>query len=618
MASMRRPCQTAKLRTAPGGSALALLLVAAAFGATACSSSGSAKAKDAHAEGQVDGTQVSSVAVYPLAGTPDASARSEISFRGVSPGKLHGVRVVGSKSGRHLGRLEPHSDGMGASFVPRKRFLPGERVRVRANLPLVGARHGVVTFRIARPWTSLGARKPFPDGRNPNAPGANHYYSRPDLRPPRISVTKDVGGASPGDLFMAPKSWPGQGGPLIFDPQGHMLWFHPVPRGVKSYDFRTATYHGKPVLTWWQGKRAEAFGGGTGMVANSQYRVIAKVRSGNGNPVDIHEFRVTPQGTALIDSFRAVHADLRSIGGPRDGGVIDGIAMEVDIKTGHVLFEWHSLGHIPLTQSYRRLKYPRPVDYVHMNSVDLDTDGNILVSCRNTSAVYKIDRRTGGVLWRLGGKRSTFPLPRYARFTGQHDFERAADGTYTLFDNANWAEPIKFASRGLVFRIDAKARTARLLKSFSQPQKRGTTTQGSVQVLPDGHYLIGWGGGIPDVSEFAPGGKLVYDAHLKAPVQSYRAYRFRWTGHPTWPPRVAAVNRRGRTVAFVSWNGATEVATWEVLAGGTRKVLAVTARAAKRGFETRIRLPRTVRYAAVRGLDGSGKVLGTSKVVRVR
>jgi hypothetical protein len=558
-------------------------------------------------------------AVYPLAGTPDASPKSEISFRGIDPGRLTGIRVVGSKSGRHDGRLEPHSDGLGASFLPREPFQRGEEVTVRAGVPLVGARNGAISFRIARlPVPPLKPERTFPDGSNPHTGGALAYRSRPDLHPPAVKVTASSSDASPGYLFMAPKSWPGQSGPLIFDERGRIVWFHPVPRAFKSYDFRTATYRGKQVLTWWQGKKAEGHGGGTGMIADSSYRLIATVKGGNGYPVDIHEFRLTRQGTALIIAYSAVGWDLRAAGGRSNQPVIDGIAMEIDVRTGRVLFEWHALGHVPVTDSYLHPRAGAPFDYFHLNSVALDDDGNLLLSARNTSAVYKIDRRSGRIIWSLGGKSSSFELPKYARFVGQHDFERAADGTYTLFDNANLATPVKWASRGLVFSIDEKAHSATLLRAFQQSQQLGSTTQGSVQLLPDGHYLVGWGGGTSEVSEFAPGGDLLYDARLARSVQSYRSYRFPWSGRPARPPDLAEVSRKGKTTVYVSWNGSTEVRTWRVLGGQSPEDLGLIASAPRRDFETAIELPRSTPYVAVSALSASGQVLGKSKTIRVR
>ena len=151
---------------------------AAGFVAIACSSVA------AHTSGGGAGSE-SVVAVYPLSGTPDASSSSEISFRGIDPDKLADVTVVGSKSGRHAGKLQAHSDGMGASFVPAKPFRSGETVHVGANVRLVGQRGGSVSFRVAVPPHGIRPPKSFPDGAKPVVRGSNHFISRPtSTRPP--------------------------------------------------------------------------------------------------------------------------------------------------------------------------------------------------------------------------------------------------------------------------------------------------------------------------------------------------------------------------------------------------------------------------------------------------
>jgi hypothetical protein len=565
------------------------------------------------------GSRGDPVAVYPLAGTPDASPGSEISFRGIEPDQLGGIVVVGSKSGRHKGKLEAHSDGMGASFVPSKAFAAGETVRVRANVPLVGARKGAVRFTIATPPPGF-IRPPnsFPEGTKLRVPGTETYLSRPDLHPPGVKVTVKGPSASDQYIFLGPKGGAGQNGPMILDSDGHVVWFHPLRRGFKSYDVRAATYKGKPVVTWWQGGTSGDYGGGTDVIMDSSYRVVATVRGGNGYPADIHEFRLTPQGTALITAYEPVRWNIRSLVGPGERALLDSIALEIDVATGHVLFEWHSLGHIPLKDSHitYNAETESPVDYAHVNSVALDDDGNFLISARNTFGVYKVDRRTGRIHWQLGGERSMFKLPKYAHFVGQHDFTRAPDGTYTLFDNGNILAPPKWMSRALAFSIDERARKARLIHAFRQPQGRGTTTQGGVQELPTGHYMVGWGGGIRDFSEFAPDGRLVFDAHFVPTLHSYRAYRFDWHGRPAQPPAIKVLTRNGRTVAYVSWNGATDVARWQVLAGNAPDSLAVVAQARRRGFETAIRLPARAKFFAAKAVYDAGKVLAASKTVR--
>ena len=182
-----------------------------------------------------------------------------------------------------------------------------------------------------------------------------------------------------GYIFIAPKlDGPEPQGPEIVDDQGRPVWFHP---GGDATDFRVQTYGGKPVLTW--------SASGVDYIADSSYHVIATVHAGNGLEADGHEFALTPQGTALITIYHGVPADLSSLKGPKDGAVVDGIVQEIDVATGRVLFEWHSVDHVPLGDSYAPVPREDAYDYFHINSVNLDNDGNLLISGRHTWTVYK-------------------------------------------------------------------------------------------------------------------------------------------------------------------------------------------------------------------------------------
>ena len=560
------------------------------------------------------------VAVYPTAGTPVASPQTQISFRGVPPSGLGTVHVTGSKTGAHTGVLRSHSDGQGASFVLMKPFSPGERVTVRAGAPLVGARNGAVTFTIAR-FISSGRLHLIPDpGGNPK--GVQHFHSRPDLTPPSLRIFKKKKPA-PGDIFMGVKRGPGVDGNVIYDGRGRLVWFRRVPKRASTFDFRVQQYEGRPVLTWWQGK---AFfpgqGRGVGMIYDGSYRRIAVVRAGNGYIADFHEFQLTPQGTAFFIAYQPVRWDLRPVHGQRKGVAVDSVVQEIDIKTGLVEREWHSLGHVSLKETMFKPEKNAPFEALHANSVERDTNGAWLISGRDTNAAYEVDATTGNVLWTLGGRRSTFKMKRGARFIGQHDVRRAPNGNITLFDNGTNGAKVKRASRALELTVDLNAKTARVVRAFvhRHPVQRATS-QGGLQTLPNGHLFVGWGSMSPYITEFSKTGKIVFDARLTVSGgdESYRAYRTPWSGAvPASPPDVAALRAHGKTTVFASWNGATDVARWQVLAGSNKSSLSPARSARFAGFETAIRLPAVQKFVQVRALDATGKVLGTSKVTRVR
>ena len=321
--------------------------------------------------------------------------------------------MTGSRSGRHTGRLRAHSDGQGASFVMGRRFRGGERVTVRTGLAVRGARNGDFTFRVAR----IPSRVTIPNLilENIDAKLVRRFRSRRDLAPPFVNVDRRAAGRAPGYLFLSPKSKKDQkqAGPMIADDAGQPIWFQPLPGIQAATDFRAQTYKGKPVLTFWRGTSRQGIGVGEMVMLDQSYRVIRRIRTPNGFRPDLHEFKLTPQGTAIIITYPVVRTDLRKVKGARKGLAVDSVIQEIDLDTGLVVFEWHSLGKIALTETF---SVPRggprlPFDYAHANSVNLDTDGNFLMSARNTWAVYKIDRETGRIIWRLGGKRSTYKLP---------------------------------------------------------------------------------------------------------------------------------------------------------------------------------------------------------------
>ena len=354
------------------------------------------------------------------------------------------------------------------------------------------------------------------------------------------------------------------------------------------------------------------------MIFDVSYRETGRVRAGNGYRGDLHEFLITPQDTALLTAYDAVPMDLSLIGGPRDGAVWDGIAQEVDIETGEVLFEWHSLEHVGIDESYATLPEDPdyPYDYFHINSIAVDHDRNLLVGARNTWTVYKVDRETGGVIWRLDGKKSDFKMEEGTQSAFQHDARRHPDGTISVFDNGAHPE-VHDPSRGIVIEMDEQKMSVKLLREYISPQKPLSTSQGNMQLLPDANAFIGWGSA-PLISEFSHDAEMLLDARLPPGSESYRAFRFPWSGHPTDGP-VMAVEQGpdGKVKLYASWNGAPEVATWEVLAGARPDQLEALGAVPRDGFETAMFAQTTDPYLAVQAKEQSGRVLGTSAPVKL-
>jgi hypothetical protein len=433
------------------------------------------------------------------------------------------------------------------------------------------------------------------------------WHTRPDLRIPALTVLRRDAAASSDPVLIAPYNAPdAQAGAVIVDAGGTPLGENPVPERVTT-NFTVQSYRGSPVLTWWEGLIELGHGVGEYVIADSAYRTVRRVQAGNRLRGDLHEFVITPRETALLTSYVVRRADLRSVGGPRDGTIQDAIFQELDLRSGGVLLEWHSLDHIPLSESYAPVT--SDWDFFHINSVSPDDDGGLLVSARSTHTIYKIDRH-GTIVWRLGGAGSDFTMGPGSTFAWQHDARRQPDGTITVFDNG--ATPaVEKLSRGLILDVDEQAMTASLARQYTHPRVL-TGSQGSMQLLPGGNAFVGWGE-TPRVSEFDAGGRIVFDALLGSRYQSYRAFRLPWTGAPADAPAIAADTRPSRRTVYVSWNGATEVRTWQLLSGSSAATLAPLASVAARGFETAIPAHGAGPWVAVRALDTHGAELGASQ-----
>ncbi len=582
----------------------------------ACGSAQQASSDGVPTQADVRAAAGNSITVSPLPGTPDASPETQISFLGSAGMKVGEVRVEGSRSGSHTGRLRAYSTGTGESFLTSRPFLAGERVNVRATVTSGGVPHTVRTsFTIAH-------QAPVDEREFAEKPGdrsaVQHFRSAPSLTPSTVKIiTPARSGAAGGDLFMAPYQGQGSPGPMIAEQDGQLVWFHPLPEGEQATNFQVQSYGGRPVLSWWQGRIIRVgFGQGEDVLYDTSYRPVARIRAGNGYHADLHELRLDRQGTAWIDAFDPVRMDLSAEHGSAHGILTDSVIQEIDVKTGLVMWEWHALGHIPLAESHNPvLKSGYPWDYVHINSVDPGSSGDVLLSARNTWALYDVDIHSGAEHWRIGGQRPSFRAGAGTRFYWQHDAEFQPGGAISLFDNGS-DPPKEKQSRGLLLQIDRSHRRVTLAKQLTNPSRSLlASSQGNTLALPAGGWLLGYGG-LPDFTEFDAAGHVVLDGTLGAEVQDFRTYLSPWTGRPDSPPAVAVSTGKGATTVWASWNGSTDVASWRVLAGSSPAALRPLASGRRTGFETRLQAPGVAPYVAVQALDAAGAVLGSSATIK--
>jgi hypothetical protein len=486
-----------------------------------------------------------------------------------------------------------------------------DRKRKPASGRLVAVSAGLVVLMVV-PLLALGGDAA--DSEAGATSGRSKFVTRPGFDAPVLRVTRSEPEASSGRIFVGSKDV----GKAIYRSDGELVWFRPG----RATDFRSQRFRGRPVLTWFEAPtKGSGLKGNRLLIADRKYRIFRKLKPGRGYVADSHEFRLTPRGTAYSTIYKARPRDLTAFGGTVNDRVSDSIAQEIDIRTGRVVWQWRSLRHVPISDTVvdKRKKPGNPFDYFHINSIADTPDGNILISGRGTNAIYKVSRKTGRILWTLGGKRSDFRMADGATFFQQHDAQVVRGGRISLFDNT--ASPTVTArpreqSRGLVLALDHKEKVARVARQFFHPSRPLSEHQANTQPLGNGNYLVGWWA-VPLISEHLPSGRVVFDARVLGISSFYRAYRMPWDGLAPGRPLVVARQGEAGSSIYVSWNGDTRVKKWRVRGGNSSGDLRVLKTVPREGFETRIGIGPASRWVRVEGLDAKGKRIGTSKPVRV-
>jgi EmrB/QacA subfamily drug resistance transporter len=460
------------------------------------------------------------------------------------------------------------------------------------------------------------------------AKGAYQFVSAPSLHPPKIRTNSRApdGELAPGYIFAAnffdlnEPPIVGQSGPLILDGHLEPVWFHPVPESVVASNLSLQTYEGKPALAWWQGRVTNTGATETGedVVVNQHYQRVATLHATGGWVLTLHEFVISGQN-AWVTANKNIPMNLSKYGGAYNGALVDSAVQEYNLRTGKLVQSWDALDHIPLGDSQATLPTNGfPWDAYHVNAIDLTGEGTFLVSMRNTWAAYLVNIATGAIEWTLGGKHSSFKFGPGADFEWQHDVSLTDGSKVSLFDDhccqltggGTYVSPTS-QSRGLVLKLDRRAATATELAQYTLSGGVDSDYMGDTQPLPNGNAFVGWGSE-PYLSEYSGSGKLLLEAELPGPDLTYRATIERWVGEPLTPPAGAARRTGGQTTAYASWNGATQVAAWRVMAGTNAGNLRPVAKAARSGFETAIAVPQGYTSFEVQALGASGHVLGTS------
>ncbi len=318
---------------------------------------------------------------------------------------------------------------------------------------------------------------------------------------------------------------------LILDRYGEIVY-------IKSFNYTASDFKLHP-----NGKMSYIFSSSNPAalkyyIIDSTFFVKDSVNCPGGILTDGHDLILLPNGGYLLMGYETRVMNLSSYNwfngngspGSSTANVKCNIIQELDANKNPV-FTWKAADHYLFSDVQEAWLFsPTNVDWTHFNSIEKDSDGNYLVSVRHFSEVTKINRQTGAIMWRFGGKRNqfTFINDPYSGFNGQHDARRISNGNITLFDNGKTGAP-QHPARGVEYNINEQNLTATLV--WSRIYSNNSTSQflGNTQRLANGNTIIGWGGlrnANVTFSAFKPDGNLVMEINFPDTLFTYRAFNY--------------------------------------------------------------------------------------------
>ncbi len=440
---------------------------------------------------------------------------------------LPSIVAQGATSGVHAGRTRLSDDGVTVVFLPERPFAAGESVDVRVDGRPLGRFAVAASRRAPSPFDPLaeleGGAGMLAHGLPPSAaatPG-------PSVLDAPLITTHLNGPTAPGQIFLSSFSISLPLTPflLVVDDAGQPLFSRAMPS--PAFDFKQQP-DGR--LTYSMGQFPQWY------VMDSTFTVVDSLACGNGYLTDIHELRLLPNGHALLLGQEELPVDMSTVvpGGNPNATAEWSLIQELDTQK-NVVFEWRAMEHFSITDNTHDDLTAAFIDVTHSNALEQDTDGNLLLSSRELDEITKIDRTTGAIVWRMGGKHNQFSLVGDDQwFSHQHAIRRLANGHVSLFDNGNFHSPA--FSRALEYALDEPARTATLVWEFSNSPVTLSPAMGYAHRLANGSTLIGWGFGKPDVSEVDAQGNVLMTLNLRQGEFSYRAYRTEFFPAPTEVP----------------------------------------------------------------------------------
>ncbi|KAJ5082014.1 hypothetical protein N7532_011057 [Penicillium argentinense] len=471
------------------------------------------------------------------------------------------------------------------------------------------------------------------------------FITRPELKAPKFIVNASQSDQiSPGFWFVTPyknstpdyqtSRWePCQVGPHIFDNSGELVWSGACMfENRNAFDFKTVDIGGETHLSLVLGYREKPYMKGKGVILNQNYEITNELSTSDDfDDFNFHEFTVSGQELSALHLRESMifHNYTDDAGIRKELWSVHGGFREIDIQSGDTIFRWDSVGKVKHDESSkhweRRNKTTLVWDFMHINAVDKNKEGDYLVSVRHTDTIYKVSGKDGSIIWRLGGRYSDFISD--FRFSRQHHTRwlstNETHATISFLDNASDLEfQIANVSSGFIVSLHTAASpmTATLIERYDRPDESLTRLRGSVQILPNDNVLVSWSKQ-GYMSEFTRRGRSIMDASFASKrFNTYRAFKSNFTGFPSEQPVLKAFTygvgaSSAVTIAFVSWNGATEVRSWNFYDGSTQaSIEAPVGNIKKDGFETLFTFNGLLENVWAEALDADGRSLGKTSV----
>jgi len=454
------------------------------------------------------------------------------------------LRVTGSRSGRVDVAERLSDDARTLTYRPAAPFLPGESVTVNILTrtgPGAEPAASVQTFSFSVSEQPAGRGRVRPHETDAPFAGRGIFSGTgvpqgaipPDF--PAVTITASDN-PTPGYLFLSNMTL-GSGAPnspyvMILDNNGQPVFYRRTPSECTDFKMQP-----NGLITY------EDSNLGCFLALDSTYAVVDTFRCGNGYATNWHELRLLPDGHALLlgDDPQIVRMDTIVPNGSPSALVMGIVIQELD-RAKEVVFQWRTFDHFKITDATHEDLTSSLIDCVHANAIEPDTGGTLMLSSRHMDEITKIDRQTGEIIWRWGGKNNQFTFVNDTlHFLHQHAIRRLASGNVTLFDNGDFRYPI--LSRGVEYALDEQAKRATLVWQYRKTPDVYASAMGYVQRLPGGNSIIGWGATNPTLTEVTPDGHIALELAFPTGVYSYRAFRFPWRPVATGVKAAAGVPR---------------------------------------------------------------------------